>query len=509
MKRAAFFGFVSIVSCWAAAGGGLAPGGALPARSGARVRDAALAVYIHGMTAAIAEREVGPAGVDELLRLLADPTFPRHDNVVAFLAYLGGSEATEHLVRVLAGPAVAGASVEDARALLLVPHALGRIAARGERGALDALLSLTAEHASDRTPGLSASLREAAVAGLGIAGTPAARERLAAIADGRIVPDPRHPELASRAKTALDTIAAPPRSDELESTPAGTAVPDPASSTRVHGLTFLNHAAVASPLTPARLDDVLREATRRAATADTAADVACCSVVARSGNGGTFGNPLDGHDTINDASSLNAVLGVSGARVKVVDVINYCVGTGTNIIGCSYAPGNGMVVVRLSSLSYESVLWLHEYGHNVGLGHSSVAGAIMFPSDNGANNTLASGECAAFHAPPPSTGALLSNGGTCTDDGDSFADPIDNCALVANENQADADDDGVGDACEAALSPADIDGSGRVDGFDLARLGRAFGSASGSPRFDAAADLDHDNLVDGTDLALFAPEFGK
>jgi len=507
MKRTAVLGFVLAASCWAT-GGVMASGGAVGDGAAAHVRDAALDVYIHGMTAAIAEREVGPAGVGELLRLLADPTFPRHDNVVAFLAYLGGSESTEKLAGVLARPGMLGASIEDGRALLLVPHALGHIAARGDRGALEALLSMTADRA-DRAHALSAGVREAAVMALGIAGTPAARERLAAIADGRIVPDPRHPELASRAHAALTTIAAPPRADELASEPVGGATPDPASQTHVHGLTFLNHAAVTNPLTPARLDAVLTESTRRAATADFAGDVACCSVVERSGNGGTFGSPQDGHDTINDATELNAVIGQAGARVKVVNVINYCAGTGTNIIGCSYSPGNGMVLVRLSSLAYESVLWLHEYGHNVGLGHSAVASAIMFSSDNGANDSLALNECAAFHAPPPSTNALLSRGGTCTDDGDALADPIDNCPFVANDNQADADHNGVGDVCETGFNAADIDLSGRVDGFDLARLGRAFGAATGSPRYDAAADLDHDGQVDGVDLALFATQFGK
>ena len=42
------------------------------------------------MTQAIADR-LGPAAVPSLLALLNDPSFPRHDNVVAYLAYLSRS----------------------------------------------------------------------------------------------------------------------------------------------------------------------------------------------------------------------------------------------------------------------------------------------------------------------------------------------------------------------------------------------------------------------------------
>jgi len=63
----------------------------------------------------------------------------------------------------------------------------------------------------------------------------------------------------------------------------------------------------------------------------------------------------------------------------------------------------------------------------------------------------------------------------------------------------------------ALLPPAsgDIDGSGRVDGFDLGRLGMAFGSQPGNAHWNADADLNRDGIVDGSDLTLMGANFGK
>lgn len=507
MMRRAAFGSV-LIAAWCAAAPGAASGAGVAEQQDARVRDAALKVYVHGMTAEIADREVGRNGIAELLRLLNDPPFPRRDNVVAFLAYLGGRESTEALLRWMTRPTPLPGSTEDARALLLVPHALGHIGARGDASAVDALLAMTAERAGPAARKLSPELREAAVFGLGIAETPAAHDRLVAIAEGRVVPDPAHPELAASARLALDTVNAPPAEAGVAAAGVGAAAPDPAQQSHAHRLTFLNHASVVNPMTIARLDAVLADGTLRVATGSFDVDVPCCAIVSRQGNGGTFGTAGDGRNTINDSATLTAVLGQGGARVKVVSVINYCGGNGTNIIGCSYAPGPSMVLVRLSSLAYEAVVWVHEYGHNLGLGHQPDGRMIMAAADNGANVGLTLADCSAFHTPAPSANALIAIAGSCTDDGDSFADPVDNCPLVANQSQADVNGDGVGDACESNASFADIDGSGRVDGFDLARLGRAFGALLGSARYDLAADLDHNGVVDGTDLALFAPEFG-
>jgi PKD repeat protein len=94
-------------------------------------------------------------------------------------------------------------------------------------------------------------------------------------------------------------------------------------------------------------------------------------------------------------------------------------------------------------------------------------------------------------------------------DGDGVLDLADNCPGVANASQADFDGDGRGDACEAGTVLADADLSGRVDGSDLARLGRAFASACGQPAYDAHVDFDRDCGVDGADLAMLAAEFGR
>ena len=59
------------------------------------------------------------------------------------------------------------------------------------------------------------------------------------------------------------------------------------------------------------------------------------------------------------------------------------------------------------------------------------------------------------------------------------------------------------------LERVDMNGSGRVDGFDLARLARTFGLATSHPEYDPAADLTRDDAVDGDDLHYFAIDFGR
>ena len=70
---------------------------------------------------------------------------------------------------------------------------------------------------------------------------------------------------------------------------------------------------------------------------------------------------------------------------------------------------------------------------------------------------------------------------------------------------------GLSDLIEIRLDPrrVDVDRSGRVDGYDLAVLARAFGSRKGGRFYSAAADVDASGLVDGSDLALLAARFGE
>jgi hypothetical protein len=65
-------------------------------------------------------------------------------------------------------------------------------------------------------------------------------------------------------------------------------------------------------------------------------------------------------------------------------------------------------------------------------------------------------------------------------------------------------------ALRVTFSPrrADADGSGRIDGNDLAILAGAFASVEGEPGYLAAADLNGDGIVDGIDLAFLAANFG-
>jgi lysophospholipase L1-like esterase len=55
----------------------------------------------------------------------------------------------------------------------------------------------------------------------------------------------------------------------------------------------------------------------------------------------------------------------------------------------------------------------------------------------------------------------------------------------------------------------DIDQDGRVDGTDLLRFARRFGTRRTDPLYSEVADFNADNSIDGQDLAILASNFGK
>jgi putative metal-binding protein/matrixin len=208
----------------------------------------------------------------------------------------------------------------------------------------------------------------------------------------------------------------------------------------------------------------MRAASIVAGHSDYADDVACCITIEREGTAGTVGTPGDGLDIIDNETELYAMLD-AGPRVKVVRQINWCGSAGTNIIGCSYlsqpassSPGKGMVVVKLSVPAFDGALWLHEYGHNAGLGHSADPRAIMYFAYDGRNSLLTQFECDRYHIPLSMAQMTLRDLGACNDaDRDQFVTTADNCPTKNNPDQSDDDSDRVGTVCDncPALSNAD------------------------------------------------------
>lgn len=419
-----------------------------------RVRAALDTVWIHGVTPEIAGEFLDRADLPQLLEKLHDPLEPRRDNVVAFLAWLAEDATTPELLAWLVDFPMTAERPEDDRARLLVPLALGEIAARGGVTAYEALIEMSEDGGGALLVGFRGAwaddLVEQARFGLVRAGGASTGER------------PRLPA-HDPAPRALEVVIAA----DGPGAALATRQDDPSPTAHAATLTFANHLDVPNPMTEGVLDGALRTATLLTARADFPEDVACCHAVRRGGAARAFGAPNDGLAIVDTQSEINSVLSNSTARTKVVRAINYCDGPGMNIIGCSYVRGPSMAVVRLSG-GGEGVLWLHEYGHNVGLGHNVDSRYIMYASYNGSNRAIDLAECSTFHAPAPGAAAILTQLGAChDDDGDGIASGGDNCPDIANPTQTDTDLDGVGDACDNCptfSNPSQSDGDGDGDG---------------------------------------------
>lgn len=468
------------------------------AASAVEIRDAMMATYIHGVDDELAVEVLSPEAIPVLRRLLLDPTFPRRDNIVAFLAHLDRGAATPDLVALLAKAPASLLLPEEDRALLLAPQALGHIARRGDRRALEALLAITSPAQARRMLGAAekaphpaayrADLVEMAFRGLAFSAAEEGRERLAKIAAGRLRLEANGRDFAAIAAEALrlfddrfegispdpdmpnDPRPDGPRSRHSEysvgysgpggapdiadpaACPTGTALIEAADTqASVHDapLTYANHVAVTAPMTNTSLETAFRDGNLRVGRSDFTADVSCCATVSRSGNAKVFGTLTDRLDVIDTSQEQSKVLNNTVARGKVVRVINYCGGTGTNIIGCAWQGAFGFAVVRTLPQWSEGVLWFHEYGHNAGASHNSDNRYIMFQTNYGTNNAISSTDCGKYHAPPKMSKMTVVVTGPCNDvDLDQVHGKVDNCPTVPNFDQLDTDGDGIGDACD-------------------------------------------------------------
>ena len=82
-------------------------------------------------------------------------------------------------------------------------------------------------------------------------------------------------------------------------------------------------------------------------------------------------------------------------------------------------------------------------------------------------------------------------------DSDGVPDSLDNCTLVANANQLDADRDGYGNLCDA-----DLNNSGTVTSADFGLLRSVLNQAAGSSATAAAADMNGSGTVTSADFGL-------
>jgi hypothetical protein len=94
-------------------------------------------------------------------------------------------------------------------------------------------------------------------------------------------------------------------------------------------------------------------------------------------------------------------------------------------------------------------------------------------------------------------------GGPDTGDNDGVEDAFDNCTLVSNTNQADADHDGCGDVCDP---PTDADATGDtvVGTTDFLALLAQYGSTNGG-----SADFTGDTVVGTTDYLILLGQYGN
>lgn len=178
---------------------------------------------------------------------------------------------------------------------------------------------------------------------------------------------------------------------------------------RTVSVTVHRHSSVA--LSEAEADRILADMGTILQNDDTGPDVATPVQFVR--NGAVRVLPANIPGTIQTSSDLNALL-TAGSGIKVVQAIRWCGGPGDGIIGCAPV---GSATVNVAAVRFtanqEGLIWVHEYGHNCGLGHrTDDPRAVMYPSVGTDHNVVNAAESEAFLSGPLSvTGKVLPAGG--------------------------------------------------------------------------------------------------
>lgn len=170
--------------------------------------------------------------------------------------------------------------------------------------------------------------------------------------------------------------------------------PPPPRSVQV---TVQRHSTVA--LSDAEADRILGDMGTILQNDDSPADVATPVRFVR--NGAVQLLPANVPATIQTEADLLALLN-AGSGVKVVQAIRWCGGPGGSIIGCAPlgSPTVNLAAVRFTA-NQEGLIWVHEYGHNAGLGHrTDDPRAVMYPSVGADHNVVNAAESASFLSGP-------------------------------------------------------------------------------------------------------------
>ncbi len=117
-------------------------------------------------------------------------------------------------------------------------------------------------------------------------------------------------------------------------------------------------------------------------------------------NGGmtTFGSSGDGLNIVDTPAKENAVF-AQPADIVIVNQLEFCDGQhNPDTLGCGYI-GRRKFVVECSAWAD---VYVHEYGHNVGLEHQNQGCdyAIMYSETDGENDALTRDECVAMNGQP-------------------------------------------------------------------------------------------------------------